>query len=243
MEYLSIEKEGPVAVMAWKNEKENQFTTPFMKEILAGLQKLAKDKKVRGVVITSALKKYFSTGLHLEWILSQGAKDPKLIKEYLEILHKFIINLTAFPKPLIAAINGHAVAAGAIMCACMDFRLMREDKGLVALPEVQIDIPFWPGMTAIFKDILPSGSFRDLAYTGDKFTSEQAMDLGFVDMLCPKDELLPVAIKLAHKLGQANPETYAAIKLGLRRNVLDIMKKEDPKAIKEFMDRVKKASA
>lgn len=238
MEFLTIEKEGSVAVMKWHHEKQNRFNTPFMNEILAALDELEKDDNTRAVVVTAVQEKYFSTGLFLDWMMQQGAKDPGLIQHFLETLNTFLMRFTAFPKPMVAAINGHAIAAGAFITSCMDYRYMREDKGLVGLPEVQIDIPFWPGMIAILRASMPEKSLRDMAYTGDRYTSQMAYDMGFIDALLPADELLPKSIELATKLGQANTETYAAIKLGLRKGVLDIMKNEDPAAIGLFMKRM-----
>ena len=242
MELITIEKDGATAIMTWRHERQNQFTTPFLTENIEALNALAADITVNGVVITSGDDKYFSTGLHLAWMIQVGQEDPTNVLRFLQTLNSFLKTLTGFPKPLVAAINGHAVAAGCISAACMDYRLMRQDKGLVSLPEVQIDIPFWPGMTAIFKDILPPASFRDMAYTGQRFTSVQANELGYIDRVCPLDELLPAALDLARQLGQANWETYATIKRGLRQRVLDIMEHDDPKAIEQFIFNMQKSN-
>lgn len=230
MEFLSIETADGVAVMTLHHEEQNRFTTPFLNEIVAGLAELAADEAVRAVVVTAVQEKYFSTGIHLEWLMGQGLLDPQNLKTFSAALNRALMDATGFPKPLVAALNGHAVAGGAILAACMDYRLMPPDRGFVRLPEVQIDIPFWPGMTALFKDILPPAAFRDMAYTGDRYTSTQAHELGFVDELVPVENLLDRARELAAKLGGSNTRTYAAIKRELRRHVLRIMRDEDPKA-------------
>lgn len=241
MEFLTIEKEDSVAIMKWHHEEQNRFNTPFMNEIILALDELEKDDKTRAIVVTAVQEKYFSTGLFLDWMMQQGAKDPELIQQFLETLNKFLMRFTAYPKPMVAAINGHAIAAGAFITSCMDFRHMRKDRGLVGLPEVQIDIPFWPGMIAILRISMPEKSLRDMAYTGDRYTSQMAYDMGFIDALYSAEELLPKSVELAAKLGQANTETFAAIKLGMRQKVLEIMKNEDPHAIKLFMKRMRAA--
>jgi len=230
MEFLNIETTDGVAVMTLNHEEQNRFTTPFLVELARGFRELAADDAVRAVVVTAAQEKFFSTGIHLEWLMGQGLLDPQSLKAFSAALNRVLMGATGFPKPLVAALNGHAVAGGAILAACMDFRLMPPDRGFVRLPEVQIDIPFWPGMTALFKDILPPAAFRDMAYTGDRYTSAQAHDLGFVDELVPIENLLDRARELAAKLGGSNIATYAAIKRELRRHVLQIMRDEDPKA-------------
>jgi len=239
MQFISTERKGPVVVYSWHHEEQNLFNTPFIKEILQSLEEAKLDERITGVVVTSSLEKYWSSGLYLDWIIQQGQKDIALLREFLEMLRWMLITMTSYPKPLVAAINGHCVAAGAIVAACMDFRLMREDKGFVRLPEVQIDIPFWPGMTEVFHSMMPRSSFRDLAYTGDRFSAIKAKQLGFIDEYCPQNELLDRSVKLAQKLGMANWKTYAAIKNDHMRNALKVMEEEDPEAIEEFIERMR----
>lgn len=245
MEFLTLETVKNIAVMTWRHEQQNRFTTPFIKEILTALLDLENDPTVRGVVITSAHEKFFCTGLHLEWIYKQAVEDSESILELLTLLNQLLITLTGFQKPLIAAINGHVVAAGCIACACMDYRLMRIDKGFIGIPGVKIDLPYWPGMIAIFRDILPSGVFRDMAYTGDRFTSSRAYEMGYIDELYSAEDLVGKAVDLASKLGESNTETYGAVKRANRARVLRIMKEQDTAAIpedyKRFVARIREA--
>ncbi|MDP8225811.1 MAG: enoyl-CoA hydratase/isomerase family protein [Candidatus Lernaella stagnicola] len=235
MSNLRIEKDGNVAIMVWQRAPQNQFNTEFLKEIVAALAELAADRDVKALVITSGVEKYYSTGLHLEWIMQEAMQNPPGVPEFFGMINKFMIEITAFPKPVIAAINGHCVAMGAIITASMDFRLMSPDKGFVRLPEVEINIPFLPGMRAIFKDILTPQAWRNLAYTSDRFTGEQAHAMGYVDALHPQDELLGAAVALADKLGRFKMSTYAAIKRDNRADVLRIMREEDPPAIQAML--------
>ena len=77
-----------------------------------------------------------------------------------------------------AALNGHTFAAGLFMAAHMDFRFMREDRGWVCMPEIDINIPLLPGMIAICQAVMTPKGFRRLYYTGARFTGPEAMDLG-----------------------------------------------------------------
>ncbi|MDP8256741.1 MAG: enoyl-CoA hydratase/isomerase family protein [Candidatus Alcyoniella australis] len=235
---MSTEKQGPVGVITWHHEEQNRFNTPFIMEFLEALAAFEADEGVTAVVITSNNPKIFSTGLYLDWIIATANKDIDLLREFLGLLGKMLAVCTGYPKPLIAALNGHTVAAGAILAACMDYRLMNSERGFVRLPEVQIDIPFWPGMTAILKDAAGEKCFREMAYTGGRFTAEQAKQMGFVDQTHPPDELLPKAIELGTKLGLANMATYSTIKRGNRSEVLRIMAEEDPQAAEQFIARM-----
>ena len=226
--HIDIARHGTVAVMTLRHEEQNRFTTPFLTEVCEAWDALAAEDDVRGVVVTGAQEKFFSTGIHLEWLMAQGSTNPGAVLVFLEALQRALVTATGFPKPLVGALNGHVVAGGAILAACFDYRLMRDDYGFVRLPEVQIDIPFTPGMVALLQGMLPAASFRDLALTGDRVTGAQARAMGYVDELVPAAELVPRAVALAAKLGAVNLRTYAAIKRSLKRGVLEVMERDDP---------------
>ena len=243
MEHIRIERHDDVAVVLWDHEEQNRIATPFIKENNACLDELEQDDSVRGIVISGRQEKFFSTGIHLEWMATTCGNDRELLREFSTSLWELNLKLTSFPKPIVAAINGHAVAMGCILAAFMDYRLMREDRGFVRLSEVQIDIQLWPGMIAIFQDILPGKSFRDMLYTGDRFTSVQAKELGYIDELCAKEELVSKAVALARKLGSSKQETFAGLKRANRKRVIDIMKKEDREAIDSWPEELVGESA
>lgn len=234
-----MEKRGSVAVLTWHSGPQNQFTSPFLQANLDALAECEQDKAVRAVVVTASHEKYFSTGIHLAWMMEQGAQDVELVHDFLKLLNRILITWTGYPKPLVCAINGHAVGGGAILPCCADYRLMNADAGFVRFPEVQINIPFWPGMSAIVKDILTPQSIRTMFYTGDKFTSQQSLEMGYIDEVHPSGQLVDMAVELAKKLGQAENSTYKLIKDGIRGGVLKTMEEEDPKTIGRIITEMK----
>lgn len=230
MAFVDVEKmDNNVAVMYWDHEEQNRFTASFCLEIISKIDELAKDDKVNSVVVTGRQEKFFSTGLYLDWLAEEARRNPQNIPDFLQTIIALNKKIVGFPKPLIAAINGHAVAQGCIVCAFMDFRFMRDDQGFISLPEVLIGIPFLPSMILLFQQILSGRSFRDLAYTGRRYTSAEAKELGYIDKLCDADSLVPEAVEFAGNLGSTiNRNNYMNIKLFNRRDVLVAMDKEDP---------------
>jgi enoyl-CoA hydratase/carnithine racemase len=235
MSNLTIERDGKVAILILQNAPQNQFNTPFLTEILEALATIKEDREVKALVITSGVEKFFSTGLHLEWLMTTVAQNPAAAPEFFGLVNKFMIEVTGYPKPVIGAITGHCAAMGAIISACMDYRLMNADYGFIRVPEIEINIPFLPGMNAIFKDILPPSTWRDMALMGEKYTGAQMLELGFIDQIHPADELRAKAVELAAKLGAFKTSTFAAIKRTNRAEVLRILIEEDPPAIKKMM--------
>lgn len=233
--FCEIETEDGVGLIFWKHEEQNRFIPPFVEDFLEALLHLEKDPSIRAVVVSARSEKYFSTGLDLDFLKDRGTEDTEVLRGFLCRINEMLLRITAFPKPLVAAINGHAVGLGCIIPACMDYRLMTKDRGFVRLPAVRIGLAPWPGMLAICREIMPAAAFRDMLYKGEAFTSLQAREMGYIDELCSRDRLLARAVELARELGASDLKTFAILKEHIRRRVLDTMRNEDPKAIEGFL--------
>ena len=96
-------------------------------------------------LVTVANGKFYSNGLDLQWLSANGEKA----QWYVDRVHGLFARVLTLPVPTIAAINGHAFGAGAMLALAHDFRVMRTDRGFFCLPEVDIRIPFTPGMAAL----------------------------------------------------------------------------------------------
>lgn len=227
MKYISLETKDTVGVLTMNFERENRMNPDMMAEMLEALDTAEKDKAVRAIVITGADPKFFSNGLDLNWIMAHIA-DPGAVEGYLKKMNEVFMRWCLYPKPVVAAINGHAFAGGAFMAGYADFRFMREDKGWVCMPEVDINIPLLPGMIAIMKDALTPQGFREMYYTGRRLTAPEAMKAGFIDRLCSAEELLPQSIAFAAELGKKKTATYAEMKRRIRTDIARILEEVDP---------------
>lgn len=229
MKWIDIKKEGNVAIMTMNYEDENHFDRPFVTDINEALDVMEADDGVRAVVVTGAVEKYWSTGLHLQFM---GKLPLPELVEYILYFNNMLGRWSIYPKPVIAAINGHAFAGGAILAAHADFRYMRKDRGWVCIPEIDINIPFVPGMIEIFKNVLAPGPWREMALTGKRYTAPEAKALGFIDEVYEKDELLPKSVEMAAFLAAKNPTTFATIKRRMRAHIHKMIMEEDPKYIR-----------
>lgn len=216
-----------VAILTLDFERENRLSIELVAQLMAALDELERAADVGALVFTGADPKFFSNGLHLEWLVAH-ATQPARILEYLKGINALFKRVTLYPKPTIAALNGHTFAAGAFLVAHMDFRLMRADRGWVCFPEVDINIPLLPGMIAICQAVMPPQGFRQLYYTGRRFGAAEAQALGFVDEVCAQEALLPRAVELAAELGRKRTRTYAEMKRRIRAEIARILDEEDP---------------
>lgn len=226
--YLRLERRESVAVLFMDHEGENRFHPELLAEMLTALDIIEADKALRAVVLTGADPKFFCNGLDLEWMMGR-MNDPAALGGYLKSINAVFKRWTLFPKPTIAALNGHTFAGGLFLAAHLDFRLMRAERGWISLPEVKINIPLLPGMIAICQATMTPGGFHKLYYTGGRFGAEEAVKMGFVEAAHPGEALLDEALKLATELGKARTRTYAEMKRRIRADIAKMLDEEDPK--------------
>ncbi|MCB9478504.1 MAG: enoyl-CoA hydratase/isomerase family protein [Deltaproteobacteria bacterium] len=239
MSVVTIERDGGLAVLTMTYEPQNRFTTEFVEGLRDGFRELAEEDAVKAVVWTGGDSKYFSTGFHLDWLRERMADNPDALSDLLYGLNAMMIETAAFPKPLVAALNGHTMAGGCVMAGAADFRVMGETKGFIGVPAVKLGLTYWPGMIAQFYSFLPSRVVKEMTLTGRRYTSTQAQAMGYVDVLCPDEELMDASKALARELAEGNPTAYAEIKLELRREALRAMREDDVAAIEAFLAKLK----
>ena len=226
MASIDVEIRDRVAIVTM-DQGENRFHPDFVTEMMETLDALEADDGVGALVVTGGDPKFFSNGLDLQWLMAHAA-DLEAVTGYLRLVNTMFRRWTLYPKPTVAALNGHTFAAGMFMAAHMDFRFMREDRGWVCLPEVDINIPLLPGMIAICQAVMPPQGFRRMYYTGERFGGPQAMELGYVDRVFGADELLPASVEFAAGLSRKTTRTYAEMKGRIRAEVVRVLDEEDP---------------
>lgn len=116
------------------------------------------------------------------------------------------------PIPTAAAVVGHAFGAGAMLAVAHDFRVMRNDRGYFCFPEVDIQIPFTPGMAALIQAKLTPQSAVASMTTGRRFGGPEAKDHGIVDATANEGGVTAAAADLLRPLGGKDPGTLGAIK-------------------------------
>lgn len=219
MNIVDLEKEGDVFVLTMRTG-ENRFNTTFINAMNEALDSVEKSDGPAALVTIGGEEKFYSNGLDLAWLSGDGQSEaPQFIKAVLKLLGRVL----AFPIPTAAAMNGHSFAAGAMLALAHDFRIMRADRGFFCLPEVDINIPFAPGMTALIKSRLTPNVFRRLLLTGTRIGGVEAKDLGVVDEAVPAEDVLPRAIASIAPLANKNRQTFGAIKRGMYAEVLALL--------------------
>ncbi|MGD9331144.1 MAG: enoyl-CoA hydratase/isomerase family protein [Desulfobacterales bacterium] len=218
--------DASVAVVAL-NDGENRFNPGFINKFLNVLDEVEQLSDARTLVVHATHDKIFSNGIDLEWlvpIIQQG--DISAAKDFFFLLNKLLLRLVSYPLVTIAAITGHAFAGGAIMACTFDFRLMRSDRGFLCLPEVDLGIPFLPGMNAILAKAIPHYKLEEMQYTGCRLTAEECVTHHIVYKACHISELLEETLTFARGLNKQRA-IVQEMKRRLNRPVIQAIEVED----------------
>ncbi|WP_341231424.1 enoyl-CoA hydratase-related protein [Nocardioides salarius] len=149
-------------------DDENRFTPAFLDEADGFLVDLAASSEPAALITTGG-GRFYSNGLDLEWL---GA-HPERLGEYVARVQQLFERVLTLPVPTVAAVNGHAFGAGAMLALAHDHRVMREDRGYVCLPEVDIRIPFSPGMNAlVMSKLSPRAAVDSILFVHDSAAAE-----------------------------------------------------------------------
>jgi enoyl-CoA hydratase/carnithine racemase len=188
-------------------EDENRFSPDWLKSVHSLLDTVL-DGEGPAVLVTAGTGKFFSNGLDLEWLIAHGDQAERYIAD----VHALLARVLTLPVPTVAAINGHAFGAGAMLALAHDFRVMREDRGYFCFPEADIRIPFNPGMAALIQSKLTPNAAIASMTTGRRFGGPAAKELGLVGGTAPEGELLERAAELVRPLAGKDRGTLGAIK-------------------------------
>ncbi|MBN2179724.1 MAG: enoyl-CoA hydratase/isomerase family protein [Deltaproteobacteria bacterium] len=231
MAIIEWEKDDTVAIVKMNNG-ENRHNLEFSRVMMEILEDILEDKSVTALLITSSDKKFWSAGVDVEWIGSRFLeKDYKSIKDFLYALNDVFKKILTYPIPVIASINGHVAANGLVLACACDFRFMRADRGFARFPEVDLGIPFLPGMIEITKKGIPFYKFEELKYTAKKITAEEMKEHHIIlNAFKNEDILMKEALKFAKSLNKARG-ILGEMKRRMNRHIINVIDKEDPEYI------------
>jgi enoyl-CoA hydratase/carnithine racemase len=228
---IQLTREGAVAVVMLRRGKVNAIDPVLIRELRAVLEKLQADPSVRALVLTGH-GKFFSFGLDV----------PEMYPAPREKFSDFLFAFTAlykalyvFPKPVVAALNGHTIAGGCMLAIACDARLMAEGKGKISLNEVTFGASVFAGSVEMLRSCVGGRAAERILLSGAMFDPAEALALGIVDRVVTPERLLPLAVEQARAMGERSGDAFAGIKRLLRGPVADLMDAREEDSIRDFV--------
>jgi len=217
---LDVSQQTEIAVLRMSHGKANALDVDLCKHIIARLEELG-TSSVRGVVLTGR-GGIFSAGVDLIRALDGGAA---YLREFLPVLRKLFDVVFFYPKPVIAAINGHAIAGGCVLACAADQRLMARGAGRIGVTELLVGLPFPAIALEIMRFVAVPTYFREVIFGGGRYPAEAAISRGLVDVIVDPAALLASAVEAAQSLASLSPAAFALSKSQTRQPVLDAVQK------------------
>jgi enoyl-CoA hydratase/carnithine racemase len=234
MAAIEFELDDRVAVLTM-NDGENRFNLPFLEAFLQALDQIEADTDARALVVTASDEKIFCNGIDLDWLAPFIKKgDRETAASFFYTMNRLFKRILLYPMPTIAAISGHAFAGGAIMSCSFDFRFMRSDRGFFCFPEVDLGIPFLPGMIALIGKAIPQYKMEELQYTGKRATAEECAAHHIITRACHINDLMNEALSFAKGLNKRR-EVIAVMKQRMYQEIVHAFDVEDPPVIASGM--------
>src|SRR6266478_8971163 len=207
---MRIERNGPVALLRMENGKANAISATLL-ERLDGL--IAQLGDARAAVITGQ-GSAFCAGLDLPALADL---DRATMRGFIRRFDAVMLRIFELPIPLIAAVNGHAVAGGCVLALQADVRIGADREARIGLNETQLGIGLPASVVETLRLQVPGSSLAALAMEGRLLSPREALQLGVLHELVSDAELLPRALQRASSLAAVPPAGIRMVKESLRR--------------------------
>lgn len=213
---IDLERDGPVWVIRMRND-ENRFNDELVAELHEALDAV-EAADAHAALVTIGEGRFYSNGLDLEWMASAGERAGQCLGD----VHRLLGRVLGFPAITVAAVNGHAFAAGAMFACAHDFVVMRADRGYWCLPEVDLGLPLTAPMYAVVSAKLPMATLHEVLVTGRRYGAEEAVTAGIVNEAVAQDQVKPRAVQIASALADKDRDVITEHKRLLYEGALTL---------------------
>ena len=206
---------GDVVLLTMQHGKANVQDLEFLRAFVEQLDTLERDAV--GAVVLTGTGSVFSAGVDLIRLVDGG---DAYLREFLPALTSAFRRLFRFPRPVVAAVNGHAMAGGCVLvCAC-DRRLMAQGAGRIGVTEMRVGVPFPTVGFEIVRYAVGSRWTQELVLLAETYHADEAMERGLVDEVVAAEALVPRAVDVAAQLAAIPRRTFELTKRQFRAPAL-----------------------
>lgn len=232
MDFISIRKNEGIVELVLCRGKVNAINDQVVAEIKSVLTELEHDPDVSALIITGE-GKFFSFGFDVPEFLSYSKEEFRSFTTQFTSLYTYMF---LYPKPIVAALNGHAIAGGCMLVLACDHRIMVSGRAKISLNEISFGAPVFAGSTEMLRFCAGSNNATAILYSGAMYTAEEAKTLGLIDTVASEENLDNEAERVALELAAKHGPAFTSIKLLLRNPVADEMRLREKETIDRFLD-------
>jgi enoyl-CoA hydratase len=203
-----------ILVLRMAHGKASALDVELCEELQREFEAAAEAPDIRALVLTGT-GSIFSAGVDLPRLVNSG---KEYVQNFVEALDSMLRALFLFPKPAVAAANGHAIAGGAIMAFACDYRLM--SGGRIGVPEALVGVPFPPLALEVVRFAVPRQHLQPMIYLARTIEAAEAKSMGIIDEVVPPGDLLTRAIAVARQLSEIPLDAFRLTKRQLREPYL-----------------------
>jgi enoyl-CoA hydratase/carnithine racemase len=231
MSFVGLERGKGVALLTLQRGKVNAINEAVVEELLGSLEGIKSEQSIDAVVLTGR-GKFFSFGLDVPELY------PLTRDEFTRFVERFTELYTAiylYPKPVVAAINGHAIAGGCMLALACDRRIMAVGKGKIGLNEITFGSSVFAGSVEMLRACVGERNAERVLFSGEMFSGDAALELGLVDRVVPADEIQRAALEEACLLAMGDSAAFGAMRRMLRGPIAEAMRSREGESIREFV--------
>jgi enoyl-CoA hydratase/carnithine racemase len=230
---IRIESQGRAVILRMDKARGNAIDEAFLQEMTEACAQVSGDARVQGVVLASAHPKLFCPGLDLVTLIEY---DRPALQAFMLRFAEVVWALYGLRKPMVAAINGHAVAGGCILALTADWRMLRRGGAQIGLNEVRIGVPLPWSVAVLLRSSVPPAALVPVALLGRNFADEEALAVGLVHELADGEGFEDRCLARLQELAEKENASVGTTKAYLRHDTLQQMKAREKERIGEFVD-------
>ena len=215
---IETTRQGDVVVLRMAHGKANALDVEFCDALAAAFGDVG-NSEARAVIVVGT-GNIFSAGVDLVRLANEG---EGYVRRFLPALHRMFDAAFNLPRPVVAAVNGHAMAGGCVLACCADIRIAARGQGRIGITEMLVGVPFPALAFEVMRYAANAQYLADMTLTGTTYPSDEARLLGLVDEVVEPGELMERAMTEARRLGDLPAATFAATKAQMRQRVADHM--------------------
>ncbi|MHB0969961.1 MAG: enoyl-CoA hydratase/isomerase family protein [Thermoanaerobaculia bacterium] len=230
MNFVDVQLDGGIATVFVQRGKVNALNPAVVEELSETFRTLQSENEARAVVLTGR-GKFFSFGFDIPEFLAYSREE---FTRYLTNFTTLYRDLFMFPKPLVAALNGHAIAGGCMLALTCDIAIAQEGAK-ISLNEIGFGSSVFAGSAEMLQFRTGSRA-SEVLYSGAMYSPAEAREIGLVAEVVAAEALPGRALEIAGAMASKRPAAFASIKSLLRKPVADAMAAREAESIREFVD-------